>query len=242
MKCLIATLMLLAGTAGAVDVNLRPQGKVLTDAVKAALKQLSTKAAPVRLNNKRGTTITLGGIGVTAAPFNPDVAARVVVVGNNRRIEINPKSPIPLKQTIRAELMKELKLKAWTPAEAQRRFSSADLNGDTVVNLADLAVLMENLGKSTGYGDLNQDRKVDNADVRLFMAQYVKSDTLAPSPDDAQSPVPTAPVETNQPKTDSKAKPSNREKSKPSTPSTTPSTPTKKPDKRGKDGNNRGGN
>lgn len=236
MKRFLATLMLLAGTAGAIDVNLRPQGKVLTEAVNAAIKQLSTRSAPVRLNTKQGTTITLGGVGVTAAPFNPDVAARVVVVGNNRRIEINPKSPIPLKQTIKAELMKELKLKAWTPTEAQRRFSSADLNGDNVVNLADLAVLMENLGKNTGYGDLNQDRKVDNADVRLFMAQYAKSDILAPSPSDAQSPAPTATPTAPNPnqKADPNTRPAGREK-KPRN-----STPTERPPSRekSKDRNN----
>lgn len=31
---------------------------------------------------------------------------------------------------------------------------------------------MNNYGKATTVGDLNQDRKVDDADIRLFSEQY----------------------------------------------------------------------
>ena len=41
------------------------------------------------------------------------------------------------------------------------------------MNLADLALLMENLGKEGAVtGDLNADRKVDDADLKLFSKQY----------------------------------------------------------------------
>ena len=64
---------------------------------------------------------------------------------------------------------------AWksAPAGAAARFSGADLNSDGTVDLADLAVIMENLGKSgTLPGDLNGDRRVDDADLKLFSRQY----------------------------------------------------------------------
>ncbi|WP_370637983.1 hypothetical protein [Deinococcus sp. 14RED07] len=46
------------------------------------------------------------------------------------------------------------------------------MNGDGRIDLTDLAILMNNYGKSTTTGDLNQDRRVDDADLRLFSEQY----------------------------------------------------------------------
>ena len=170
---LAALLPALLGSADAAQVKLRPQGEVLTRAVQAALAELSTKDLPVTLDASSGPTLTIGGVGVSAAPFNPDVAARVVTVGGERRIEFNPQGPLPLAEAVRAELGRELGLKAWTPAGAAARFSGADLNSDGTVDLADLAVIMENLGKSgTLPGDLNGDRRVDDADLKLFSRQY----------------------------------------------------------------------
>ena len=40
-----------------------------------------------------------------------------------------------------------------------------------MIDLTDLALLMENFGK-TGRGDLNGDRQVDDTDLRLFAEQY----------------------------------------------------------------------
>ena len=170
---LSALLPALLGHADAVGVKLRPQGELLTRTVQAALAELSTKDLPVTLDTASGSTLTLGGVGVSAAPFNPDVAARVVTVGGERRIEFNPQGPLPLAEAVRAELQRELGLKAWTPAAAAARFSGADLNGDGAVDLSDLALLMDNLGKTgTLPGDLNQDRRVDDADLKLFSRQY----------------------------------------------------------------------
>lgn len=170
---LAALLPALLGGADAVSVKLRPQGEVLTRAVQAALAELSTKDLPVTLDTASGATLTVGGVGVSAAPFNPDVAARVVTVGSERRIEFNPQGPLPLTEAVRAELQRELGLKAWTPAGAAARFSGADLNNDGVVDLADLAVLMENFGKTGALpGALNGDRRVDDADLKLFSRQY----------------------------------------------------------------------
>lgn len=173
MKRAFVLVALLLGAANAVEVKLRPQGDALTQAVRAALAELSTKDLPVTLNTGGGPTLTLGGVGVSAAPFNPDVAARVVVVDGERRIEFNPQGPLPLADAVRAELGRELNIKTWTPAGATARFSGADLNGDGAVNLADLALLMENMGKEgTLTGDLNADRKVDDTDLKLFSKQY----------------------------------------------------------------------
>ena len=68
-------------------------------------------------------------------------------------------------------LAQELNLSAWTPDAARLRFSGADLNADGLIDLADLAILMNNLG-SSGRGDLNGDRRVDEADIRVFEQQY----------------------------------------------------------------------
>ena len=164
----LVLLALLVGMADAASLKLRPQGAELTRAVQAALAALSTKELPVTLDTGGGPVLTLGG----SAPFNPDVAARVIVVNGERRIEFNPQGPLPLAEAVRAELTRELGLAAWTPAAARTRLSGADLNGDGKIDLTDLALLMNNYGKAGTVGDLNQDRKVDDADLRLFSAQY----------------------------------------------------------------------
>ena len=178
---------LLLGSAQAAGIKVRPQGEALVQAVQAAIAALSTKDVPMTLDATSGPTITVGGVGVSAAPFNPDAISRVVTVGSERRIEINPQGPVPLAEAVKQALMTELKLKEWTPAAAQQRFGGADLNGDGVIDLADLAVLMANFGTSTGAaGDLNQDRKVDDADLRMFSALYSKAIAEPPPPPPAQ--------------------------------------------------------
>lgn len=174
---------LLLGSAQAAGIKVRPQGEALVQAVQAAIAALSTKDVPMTLDATSGPTITVGGVGVSAAPFNPDAISRVVTVGSERRIEINPQGPVPLAEAVKQALMTELKLKEWTPAAAQQRFGGADLNGDGVIDLADLAVLMANFGTSTGAaGDLNQDRKVDDADLRMFSVLYSKAIAEPPPP------------------------------------------------------------
>lgn len=177
MRRALALLAFLGGAATAVNVNLRPQGDVLTRAVQAALGSISTKDFPITLDTKTGPTLTLGGVGVSSAPFNPDVIARVVQVGSERRIEFNPQGPVPLQEAVKLELTKELKLSAWTPEAAAVGFGGADLNRDGKIDLSDLALLMANYGQfakpSTPLvGDLNGDGKVNDIDVRLFSAQY----------------------------------------------------------------------
>lgn len=191
---LLASALLLAAPAAAVGVKLRPQGEALTQAVQAALAELSTKDIPLTLDPASGTTLTLGGVGVSAAPFNPDVAARVVTVGSERRIEFNPSGPLPLADAVRQELTRELGLKEWTPAAAGARFGGADLNADGVVDLVDLAILMENLGKEGAVtGDLNQDRRVNDADLRVFSSLYRITDPPAPQPAPITAPANPAP-------------------------------------------------
>ena len=192
-----ALLGVLPGSAQAAGIKVRPQGEVLVQAVQVAIAQLSTKDVPMTLDATSGPTMTLGGVGVSAAPFNPDASSRVVMVGSERRIEINPQGPVPLAEAVKQALMTELKLKEWTPAAAQQRFGGADLNGDGKIDLADLAILMANFGTSTGAaGDLNQDRKVDDADLRIFSAQYSKA-IAEPEP----APVTPAAVPAAQPAT-----------------------------------------
>lgn len=165
----LLALSLLAGAASAATIKFRPQGDDLLRLVQAAVAALNTKELPVTLDTTSGPLLTLGG----AAPFNPDVAARVVVVGSERRIEFNPQGPLPLADAVRAELTRELGLSAWTPAAARPRLSGADLNGDGKIDLSDLALLMNSYGKTgVTVGDLNQDRKVDDADLTLFSSQY----------------------------------------------------------------------
>lgn len=168
-RSLWLALALLVGGAQAATVKLRPQGAELTRVVQDALAAISTKEAPFTLDTSGGPILTLGG----GAAFNPDVAARTLTLGTERRIEFNPQGPLPLAEAVRAELARELGLKAWSADAARTRLSGADLNGDGAIDLADLALLMNNYGKSSAtVGDLNQDRKVDDADLRLFAAQY----------------------------------------------------------------------
>ncbi|GAA5511547.1 hypothetical protein Dcar01_00258 [Deinococcus carri] len=163
----------LLGGAQAATVKLRPQGPELTRLVQQALAAISTKETPVTLDTSSGPLLTLGGSGATAVPFSPDVVARTLSAGSERRIEFNPQGPVPLAQAVRDALAQELGLKDWTPTAARLRLSGADLNGDGKIDLTDLALLMNNYGKSgVTVGDLNQDRKVDDADLRLFSTQY----------------------------------------------------------------------
>ncbi|WP_261664053.1 hypothetical protein [Deinococcus sp. Marseille-Q6407] len=159
----------LGGGASAADLNLRPQGEPLTRAVQQALAELSTPGLPLRLVTRSGPQLSLGS--QSGVPFNPDEAVRTVGRGEQRRIEINPQGPLPLNEAVRQALAQEFELDAWTPDAARLRFSGADLNGDGVVDLTDLALLMNNLG-SSGRGDLNGDRQVDDTDIRLFAEQY----------------------------------------------------------------------
>ncbi|MFC6590639.1 hypothetical protein ACFP81_00355 [Deinococcus lacus] len=99
------------------------------------------------------------------------MSARVVGTGPDRRIEFNPQGPLPLDEAVRRELQKELGLAAWTPQAARLRFSGADVNADGSIDLTDLALLMNNYGRS-GQGDLNGDRRVDDADIKLFGTFY----------------------------------------------------------------------
>ncbi|ACO45378.1 hypothetical protein DEDE109153_16550 [Deinococcus deserti] len=167
---LLATLLCASAPANAATLKFRPQGAEMLRLLQAAVATLNTKDLPVTLDTASGPILTLGS---TSAPFNPDVAARVVVVGSDRRIEFNPQGPLPLADALRAELTRELGLTEWTSAAARTRLSGADLNGDGKIDLTDLALLMNNYGKTdTTVGDLNQDRKVDDADLRLFSSQY----------------------------------------------------------------------
>lgn len=173
LKWGLLALTLMAGSAGAVTVKLRPQGPELTRAVQDALAALGTKEVPVTLETGSGPRLTLGGSGTSAVAFNPDVSARTVGTGNDRRIEFNPQGPLPLAQAVRLALTEELGLKEWTPTAARVRLSGADLNGDGSIDLTDLALLMNNYGKAgSTVGDLNNDRKVDDADLKLFGGQY----------------------------------------------------------------------
>lgn len=167
----LALALLLGGTAHAASVKLRPQGAEMTRAVQQVLAALGTPDNPITLDTSGGPLLFLGG--ANAVAFNPDVASRTLTVGGERRIEFNPQGPLALEAALRAELTRELGLKEWTPAAARARLSGADLNGDGVIDLTDLALLMNSYGKPDAtVGDLNQDRRVDDADLRLFGAQY----------------------------------------------------------------------
>ncbi len=170
MKRSFVLFFLLLGSASAADLNLRPQGEALTRAVQQAIAEVSTPALPLRLvTSGSGVQLSLAATG--SVPFNPDSVARTVGSGAARRIELNPAGPLPLQQAVRLVLAQELNLSAWTPDAARLRFSGADLNADGLIDLADLAILMNNLG-SSGRGDLNGDRRVDEADIRVFEQQY----------------------------------------------------------------------
>lgn len=174
MKRLLLAAALLAGNLSAADaasIKLRPQGQELLKLVQDAIAALNTKELPVTLDTSGGPILTLGSS--DTVPFNPDVSARVIGSGPDRQIQFNPQGPLPLPEAIRAELMTQLGLKEWTPAAARTRLSGADLNGDGKIDLTDLALLMNNYGKTAATtGDLNQDGKVDDADLRLFSNQY----------------------------------------------------------------------
>lgn len=162
----------------------------MTRAVQAALAQISTRDVPMTLDQTSGPTLTVGGVGSSNAAFNPDEIARTVQVGGERRIEFNPRPPqgaAALVQNVGQVLAQELNLAAWTPEAAQLRFGGADLNGDGKIDLADLAILMQNYGSgSAAAGDLNQDRRVDDTDLRIFGAQYrVSPETSAPDAPDS---------------------------------------------------------
>ncbi|GGM20517.1 hypothetical protein [Deinococcus aerophilus] len=189
--------------ASAATVKLRPQGDELTRAVQAALAAISTKELPVTLDASSGPVLALGGTGASAAPFNPDLSARTITLGGERRIEFNPAGPLPLAQAVQQELARELGFAEWTSAAARTRLSGADLNGDGQIDLTDLAILMSNYGKNTSVGDLNQDRKVDDADLRLFSTQYKPQPSrpeVTPSPATAPA-APTTPPEPTAPAT-----------------------------------------
>jgi hypothetical protein len=57
------------------------------------------------------------------------------------------------------------------PDECQSLPPSADLNGDGVVNGADLAILLGNWGRA-GIGDLNGDGIVDGADLAILLGAW----------------------------------------------------------------------
>ncbi|ANE43520.1 hypothetical protein [Deinococcus puniceus] len=163
--------LVLAGSASAVTVKLRPQGAELTRLVQEALAAISTPELPVTLDSSSGPVLSIGSS--TGVAFNPDVSARVVGTGTDQRIEFNPNSPQPLAEALRAELTRFIGLKAWTPEAAKLRLSGADLNGDGVIDLTDFALLMNNYGKTGSLpGDLNGDSRVDDLDLRVFGGQY----------------------------------------------------------------------
>jgi hypothetical protein len=62
------------------------------------------------------------------------------------------------------------------PAGVEEAFCFGDLNGDNVVNLADLAQLLANYGTASGAtyedGDLDGDGDVDLADLAALLAVY----------------------------------------------------------------------
>src|SRR4051812_33854257 len=66
--------------------------------------------------------------------------------------------------------------------------ASADLNGDGIVNLSDLSILMSNFGKTEANikGDINADGTVNLADLSMLLSNYGKS----PDPDPGPTPPP----------------------------------------------------
>ena len=168
----LALLCLGLPAAGAVGIKLRPQSPQIEQLVLDLLKRLSSSALPLTLDKSAGPIFVLAGADSVA--FNPDVSARTLTVGGERRTEFNPQGPLALKDAVETEVQKELGLSALTPEAAQLRFSGADLNNDGKIDTADLAILMGNFGQSGGNtrGDLNNDGHVDDLDVRLFSAQY----------------------------------------------------------------------
>ncbi|UQN05932.1 hypothetical protein [Deinococcus sp. QL22] len=170
-RLLLLSALMLAASASAATVKLRPQGAELTRLVEQALSAISTKELPVTLDSSSGPVLSIGSSNGVA--FNPDVSARVVGTGADQRIEFNPNGPQPLTEALRAELSRFIGLQAWTPEAAKLRLSGADLNGDGAIDLTDFALIMNNFGKTGSLpGDLNGDSRVDDLDLRLFGAQY----------------------------------------------------------------------
>lgn len=158
--------------AHAISIKIRPQTPQIEQLLQDLLKRLSSSTVPLTLDKTSGTIFVLGA--ADSVPFNPELSARTVTVAGERRTEFNPQGPLPLKEAVEAEFQKELGLTALTPEAAQLRFSGADLNNDGKIDTADLAILMGNFGQNAGNsrGDLNNDGRVDDLDVRLFSAQY----------------------------------------------------------------------
>jgi hypothetical protein len=173
----LALLSLTSLQAGAVGIRLRPQTPQIEQLVTDLLRRLSSSTVPLTLDKTSGPVYVLAAPGAVA--FNPDVSARTVTVpgangATEKRTEFNPQGPVPLKDAVEAEVKKELGLSALTPEAAQLRYSGADLNNDSKIDTADLAILMGNFGQSGGSqrGDLNNDGHIDNLDLKLFSAQY----------------------------------------------------------------------
>ena len=172
VRLVLALMCLSVPSVQATGIKLRPQSPQIEVLVLDLLNRLSSSALPLTLDKTSGTIFVLAGTDSVA--FNPDVSARTLTVGADRRTEFNPQGPLSLKEAVEAEFQKEVGLDALTPEAAQLRFSGADLNNDGKIDTADLAILMGNFGQSGNNtrGDLNGDGHVDDLDVGLFSAQY----------------------------------------------------------------------
>lgn len=168
----LALLTLTLMPAGAVGIKLQPKTPQIEQLVLDTLKRLSSSTLALTLDKTSGTVFVLGTAASVA--FNPEVSARTVSVNGVRQTEFNPQGPLSLKDAVEAEVQKELGLSALTPEAAQLRYSGADLNNDGKIDTADLGILMGNFGQAGANirGDLNNDGRVDDLDVRLFSAQY----------------------------------------------------------------------
>lgn len=58
------------------------------------------------------------------------------------------------------------------PDVCQPQYFSGDLNGDCVVNGADLGIVIAGWGSNTGAGDVNQDGSVDGSDLAVVLGQW----------------------------------------------------------------------
>lgn len=163
----LALLFALCTLAGAVDVRVRPGTPQIEAALRSALQGLGTGDVTFTLVPNAGPTFRVG----SAPAFNPDVASRTLVRGNERVVEFNPRGPIPLDGAVRREVLKVLGLPENASArDVRARYGGADLNGDGRIDLADFAILTANYGR-TGAGlpgDLNGDGRVDGADLQVF--------------------------------------------------------------------------
>jgi Dockerin type I domain len=166
---LLCALLLGLASAAPATIRLRPQGEALTAAVRAALAKLSAPDRPITLDTSSGPLLALGG----TVPFNPEVRARSYTLGGERRIEFNPADVADLQALVESELLRELKLSAFTPEAARQRYSGSDLNGDGKIDVLDLALMMGALsGQGNGSGDLNSDGKIDTLDLNQFLKDY----------------------------------------------------------------------